>query len=187
MPNVCLRRLSEIICVLPCSLIAPVSGKNIRNFAMRPEKDCIAEPLAPDMADEFNREFASVGARIATELKENSRNVVGVSPRAGATGGGGGAAGAAAPPVASRAPFYRICRNANLETKSNGHCMYLKSVRGPWSGREPRLVRGSWSARNSWSVRGPGPGRPEGPGPTKRQLSVRGPWSVRWPWSVRGP
>ena len=55
--------------------------KNIRNFAMRPEKDCIAEPLAPDMADEFNREFASVGARIATELKENSRNEVGVSPK----------------------------------------------------------------------------------------------------------
>ena len=30
-------------------------------------------------------------------------------PRAGATGG---SAGAAAPPVASRAPFYRICRDA---------------------------------------------------------------------------
>ena len=55
--------------------------KNIRNFAMRPEKDCVAEPIAPDVADEFNREFASVGARIATELKENSRNVVGVSPK----------------------------------------------------------------------------------------------------------
>ena len=48
---------------------------------MRPEKDCVAEPIAPDVADEFNREFASVGARIATELKENSRNVVGVSPK----------------------------------------------------------------------------------------------------------
>ena len=44
--------------------------RNIRNFAIRPGTDSSSEPLGTVKADEFNRDFASVGPRIATELKE---------------------------------------------------------------------------------------------------------------------
>ena len=102
-----------------------------------------------------------------------------------------GAAGAAAPQLPAGPHFYGICRNANFETKSNCHFMYLKSVRGPCSDRGPGSGRETWCVRGSSWVRGPwlvrGPWSAREPWSTREQLSVRGSWSARGPWSVRRP
>ena len=55
--------------------------RNIRNFAMRPERVSAPEALTAETADDFNRVFASVGERIATELREAGGEGEALSPR----------------------------------------------------------------------------------------------------------
>ena len=55
--------------------------RTIRNFALRPDKRRASDVFTVYKANEFNREFASVGERIANELRGTGGNEEAPSPR----------------------------------------------------------------------------------------------------------
>ena len=57
--------------------------RNIKKFALRPGSggDNAAEVIPAEVADDFNRHFATVGSRVAAELKEAGRGSTPLPPR----------------------------------------------------------------------------------------------------------